>query len=452
MEKIAVSLVLVLLAVLPAAAQARGTLDPSFGEGGRVVRESPTRTIIGRTQVVQAPSGTLYALYRGSLMAFRPNGETDSSFGTGGILSMQDRIPYEWGARLAIDSQGRPIVAGSIEVKENGYANPVLAEKLLAVTRLLPDGSPDPSFNGGEVLVSDLGLPEAEKPENAPDSIRGGVSLHVDGLAVDSLDRILVTGNRVKSYAISKNGLISLTEGVVGRLTSGGAVDRSYAGSGVARGFAPYGLAGSVMAADSSLYVRCILGYRRSGITIGGIARLTPEGFLARGFGGDGIREVPYDGETGMAVDGRGRLTVASSTTPDGVLETTLTKYRRDGSIATGFGRRGSLRLRFARSDGPSQISTDPRGGLFLATTLTRPRPGSGIRQAFALAHVSRDGSVDRSFGRIEIGFGANTKPELGSMTVDRRGRPLLAGDIDSPLLPGRIGLAMARYRPTGGR
>src|SRR6476646_33634 len=151
MKKIAVPLVLVLLAALPAAAQARGALDPSFGAGGRVVRVSPTRAISGPTQVVQRPDGTVYALYRGLLMAFQSNGETDPSFGTDGVVPLLDRIHFGYGSRLAIDSQGRSVVAGPVNVHDYGYVTPVTADKLLAVTRLLPDGSPDPGFNGGEV-------------------------------------------------------------------------------------------------------------------------------------------------------------------------------------------------------------------------------------------------------------------------------------------------------------
>jgi hypothetical protein len=158
MKKILAFLVLALVAVLPTSAQARGTLDPSFGEGGRVVRELPSGQFLAPTRVLQGPDGTVYALCRDLLMAFRPNGQTDLSFGTEGIVPL-DRIPLEFGTQLAIDSQGRLIVAGSTKVHEYGYANPVVEDQLLAVTRLLPDGAPDPAFNGGKVLVTDLGLP-----------------------------------------------------------------------------------------------------------------------------------------------------------------------------------------------------------------------------------------------------------------------------------------------------
>jgi uncharacterized delta-60 repeat protein len=449
MKKIAVFLVLAVLATvaaLPAAAQARGALDPSFGDGGRIVRETPSKTIF-TTQVEQSPSGTIYALYRGTLMAFEPDGSTDLSFGTEGIVPLLERIPYEYGARLVIDSQGRLVVAGGVKVKEHGYATPVAEDRLLAVTRLLPDGSPDPSFNGGKVLFTDLGLPEAETPPNAPASFRGGVSLQVAAVAVDRSGRILVTANRVARYTTSKFGLIGQTEGLVARLAPDGSQDRSYAADGVARGFAPLGAARSALSPDGSLYVLSLLSTGREG-AIGGVVRLSPRGFLSLGFGENGEVRVDYDEESELSTDGRGRLTLAGSAlTPSG-LQVTVTRYRRDGRPATGFGNRGRLRVLFAHTGAFSvAMAADKRGGAFLATTSILPqRPGNRAK-GFALAHVTRRGKLDRRFGRIRTGFGANSKVTMASLSVDRQGRPLLVGDVISPLLPGRLGLAMARYR-----
>lgn len=448
MKKIPVFLVLVLLAALPASAQARGALDPSFGEGGRVVRELPSDKIFGPTQVQQGPDGTVYAFYRGSLAAFRPNGETDPSFGSNGVLPLLDRIPFGFGARLAIDSRGRLILAGNVAVHEYGYANPVVEDRLLAVTRLLPDGAPDPAFNGGKVLVTDLGLPEAIPPASAPPSLRGGVSLQVAGLAVDGADRILITGERTKSYSVTKNGLLGLTEGIVTRLAADGSQDRSYAADGVARGFSPLGVTTSTAAPDGSLYVLSPMPSNGM-VAIGSVVHLSPNGVLDHGFAQNGELRLRYDNEATMAVDGAGRLTVALPRMNGTSMETTLTRFRRDGRPATGFGERGSVRLRFAQATFFGiHIAGDHGGGIFLGTTSTPAGRWRGLQKGFLLAHVTRAGEVDRRFGRRETRFGATTKAALESLSVDRKGRPLLAGGIISPLLPTRRGLAIARYRP----
>jgi hypothetical protein len=438
MEKMPLFLVLVLLAALPASASARGSLDPSFGDGGRVVRETPSRQIFGPTQVRQSPSGTIYTLYRGSLLAFAPDGSTDLSFGTGGVVPLLDRIPFGYGARLAVDSQGRLIVAGSVSVKDYGYVTPVIAEQVLAVTRLLPDGSPDPSFNGGDVLITDLGLPEAAPPPGAPAYVRGGFSLGVAGLAVDDRDRIVIAGNRVSSYEGNKNGLIPATEGIAARFDSGGGIDRTYATDGVARGFAPQEVSGSAAAPDGSLYVL----YRVPGHAgASRIVRLTPNGFPARSFGGASGLQVRSTGELGMTTDGKGRLTIVDPGLGRPRLAT-VTRFRLDGRPTAAFGRGGSLGVSFPRANAFTvAIAGDRSGGAFLATSVMSP--GGGVKR-FALVHLTRQGSID---GRFATGFGASTKATVASLSVDGRGRPLVAGDIISPLLPGRLGLAMARYR-----
>ncbi|HYQ77543.1 MAG TPA: hypothetical protein VEP91_00350 [Solirubrobacterales bacterium] len=443
MKKIAVPLVLVLLAALPAAAQARGALDPSFGAGGRVVRVSPTRAISGPTQVVQSPDGTVYALYRGLLMAFQSNGETDPSFGTDGVVPLLDRIHFGYGPRLAIDSQGRLVVAGPVNVHDYGYVTPVIAEQLLAVTRLLPDGSPDPGFNGGEVLFTDLGLPEASPPPGAPASVRGGFSLTPTMVDIDASDRILIAGNRIAAYDANKNGLIPYSEAIVARLDSGGGIDRSYAGGGVARGFAQYPLSASAAAPDGSAYVS----YRvpvKGGTTVARIVRLSPNGFPGRGFGGAAGVEVTAAGEVEMTTDGRGRPTIVDPHMTRKGLTATVTRFRLDGRPATAFGRDGWRNVGFPHAKTLLVgIAGDRSGGVFLATTVNA---SGGTVKRFALAHLNRRGSIDRRFGRPATGFGAGTKASLTSLSVDRLGRPLLGGDIVSPQLPGHLGLAMARY------
>jgi hypothetical protein len=444
MKKIPVFLVLALLATvaaLPAAAQARGALDPSFGDGGRMVRETPSRLIFGPTQVGQSPSGTIYTLYRGSLLAFEPEGSTDQSFGTGGVVPLLDRIPLQYGTRLTVDSQGRLIVAGSVNVKDYDYATPVIAEHVLAVTRLLPDGSPDPTFNGGEVVLTDLGLPEAVPPPGAPAYVRGGFSLSVVGVAVDDSDRIVVTGNRVSAYDGNKNGLIPSIEGVVARLDSSGGLDRTYATGGVGRGFAPQAISGSAAAPNGSLYIL----YRvpaRAGVSR--IVRLTPNGFPARSFGGTSGVQIRSIGEVEMTTDGKGRLTIVDPGQAAGSgLLATVTRFRLDGRPAAAFGMGGHLSVRFPRAKAFTMaIAGDRSGGAFLAASVMSR---SGGVKRFALVHLTRKGSID---GRFATGFGADTKASVASLSVDRLGRPLVAGDLNSPLLPGRLGLAMARYLP----
>jgi hypothetical protein len=156
--------------------------------------------------------------------------------------------------------------------------------------------------------------------------------------------------------------------------------------------------------------------------------------------------QVRRVGEVGMTTDDRGRLTIVDPNRVRHSFEATVTRFRLDGRPATAFGRNGHRDVSFPRTTALSvEIAGDRSGGAFLATTVNAP---GGAAQRFTLVHLNRRGNIDRRFGRFATGFGAGTKASLASLSVDRRGRPLLAGDLISPQLSGHLGLAMARYLP----
>jgi uncharacterized delta-60 repeat protein len=452
MKKILVPLVLLLLFALPAAARARGPLDPAFGVGGRVVQGFYSRERYEPTQVKEAPDGRIYALYGGSLLAFRPDGSLDVSFGSEGIVLLRQRFPFKGEVRLAIDSQGRLIVVGHVKAPERDY---IVAEEetFLAVAKLLPDGEPDPAFNNGELLVTDLGLPPAADPSWAPDDVHGGIGLSVAGVEVDPRGGIVLTGHRVVGYLPAKQRVLPFTDGFAARIEPDGAVDRDFGDDGVILGFADVSNHAPGLAPDGSLYLaakaeadgdpRVVVGY-------------DAEGHLDPDFGRGGILTLPFV-LADMTVDGRGRLTVSGWASEEGHRELLLARFRRDGRPAIAFGDEGMVKLRFAAQArwgaGLGLISGDRRGGLWVAADWESQKDaGTGARAGFALAHVSGAGVVNQSFGRIRTGFGADTRTALESLLVDRRGRPLLAGTAYGKKLPDLSGLAMARYRPAGSR
>ncbi|HEU4598355.1 MAG TPA: hypothetical protein VFS26_01285, partial [Solirubrobacterales bacterium] len=112
------------------------------------------------------------------------------------------------------------------------------------------------------------------------------------------------------------------------------------------------------------------------------------------------------------------------------------------------FGRRGVFCASFGAGPEVPMVASDRHGGLFLAAEWARRKSEtSRAKGGFLIAHLTAGGELDRDFGRIETGFGRNTKAMLSSLWVDRRGRPLVAGLIESPLLAGRWGVAITRYR-----
>ena len=150
-----------LAAAGPAPAADPGSLEPAFGSGGRVVTGFAGRQAFGEA-VVMRPDGSVVvggvldpAASGGpgppqtALVQYRPDGTLDPSFGEGG------RVVRTFGeasalSDLALQQDGK-IVAAFRVVHEQG--DPGLA-------RFMPDGSLDTSFGSGGLAVRRLGTPE----------------------------------------------------------------------------------------------------------------------------------------------------------------------------------------------------------------------------------------------------------------------------------------------------
>jgi uncharacterized delta-60 repeat protein len=138
-----------LLRLLP-----NGSLDSSFGSFGRVTTDfGPTNSSYGNALALQ-PDGKIILAGRvmlGSygavaLARYNSDGTLDPSFGTGGKLITQVGIAYDLASSVAVMPNGKFLVAGPSQ-QGNEYK--------YAILRYLPDGSLDGSYGiGGKMLVS----------------------------------------------------------------------------------------------------------------------------------------------------------------------------------------------------------------------------------------------------------------------------------------------------------
>jgi uncharacterized delta-60 repeat protein len=125
--------------------QADGTLDTTFGSGGKV-----TTGARGATAVALQADGKLVVADLTALARFTTDGSLDAAFGAGGTVT----APLEVEA-LAVHLDGKIVAAGSDVViigpdPEGGN----LGRLVVAVARFNTDGSPDATFgDGGKVLT-----------------------------------------------------------------------------------------------------------------------------------------------------------------------------------------------------------------------------------------------------------------------------------------------------------
>ena len=191
--------------------------DPSFnGTGVAVLTGGVGRDVAvdGQGRVVVLGSAEVEGVPRVAVWRLSPAGRLDPAFGTGGASLVPSAFPagqqhtVELGQALALDEQGRIVIAGFIQDPE-GWMK-------VAVWRLTPDGSPDREFHGNGRVVLGTAL------EPGPDYLGKAVALDVRG-------RIVVAGS---SRALAIEGR-SLQESLgVWRLTDSGQLDTAFHGSG----------------------------------------------------------------------------------------------------------------------------------------------------------------------------------------------------------------------------
>jgi uncharacterized delta-60 repeat protein len=442
MKKLLLFLTCLLAIANAAAADARGWvggLDPGFGEGGRVVREV-VPGLTGGTEAQQAPDGTIYALCRGALFALRPSGRPDLGFGEGGRVVVGTLLPKFENPQIAVDSQGRVVVAGTDRTPEGED------RERLALARLLPDGNLDPSFRSNGLVITDLGLGLAEQRTVSPfepDPGVPGVYVRPEAIAADPFGRLVVTLRHVtefeQHFERNMTYLESRAEGLTARFGPGGEIDTTFGEKGKLTSFSSR----PVPAPDGSLYEAAWVG--KEGVYA---IHLDPDGGLDPSFGSDGWRRLPNpSSQTQIAYGPKGLFVLQSHVDARG-REISVRRLLSDGRLDRRFGKRGVFRMTFGPATGIPLAAPDPRGGLFLAAQWNRGKnETSRAKTGFLLAHLTPRGRFDRHFGRIRTGFGRRTEVTIASLWVDQHDRPVAAGLIESPHFGARWGVALARYR-----
>lgn len=179
-----------------------GSLDTSFAGTGKVVVDLGTASDVARSVALQndgkivagGDSNGDFALVR-----YNPNGSLDSSFAGDGTIVNDLGTYNDVITDLAFQNDGK-IVVGGITAPD-GFD--------LTLARYTTDGSPDASFGGGGVAVTNLG---------SRNDVIGGVVIQADG-------KIIVGG--YSNFGGTGNIAFALA-----RYTSGGTLDTTFGSSG----------------------------------------------------------------------------------------------------------------------------------------------------------------------------------------------------------------------------
>lgn len=434
-----------------------GSLDPTFGAGGRVmikmgpswdrasavaIQTSSLGAETGPKAVVAGVSATSAGTDQ-ALARLTMNGSLDPAFGSGGIVvrnfAMSDS--NDQADALAIQPDGKIVAAGSAW---NG------TDWDFALARYGAGGDLDPGFGTGGLVTTPLGM--------ASDSATS-VLVQPDG-------KILVAGGsytdwfEIFEFAVARyrpDGSLDPTFGVAGKVTSrigsrwtgirdialqpdgkivavgqvhngddhdfavarydtSGQLDPTFGTNGMLRtdlGGADQAFAVAIQPGDGKILVAGETGafaMRKDAA----IVRYTPAGALDGTFSGDGVVTSPDPGPddfSDILIDPSGRVVTAGSAwdPAGGDYEFSVSRYKANGDPDASFGAGGSVITPIGpEQDLVSAVAIQPSGRIVaggLAYT-------NGASDDFALVRYSAAGALDEGFGvdgivvtRVGYGF-----------------------------------------------
>lgn len=460
------TLTLIALALLPALAQARpGALDPSFGDGGKLVKAvdlEPAAWDSATTAMAKLPDGVTTILAGRTLLAVKSDGRLARRFGggrvevaapPGGTIHLSD---------LAADPAGRVLVAGIfVSASAADHGDPIGEQIFLA--RYRSDGSLDPAFGAGGTLVTKAGQPPPRKISPVPQEPWVSPRLELGGIAVDAEGRIVLTGSRVDFVAECRVFLSDYRyrEAFVARLGEDGALDPTFGEGGVAPLPDAEAVSAPLLTGKGGVYLSARPRYAcspgpRSGLAI----RLGLNGQLVSTFGIGGQVLIPEENLPAPlppVMDAAGGVLFAnalrfSEGEYDPAAGRNVALVRRilpSGETDLGFGVEGAAALGVpGKSFDLAAAAVDSRG-MILVAGVSSPLGAETSPSSFSLGRLKRNGRVDSRFGRrgtVSTRFGGRSEAKATSMVLVPRGDVLVAGTLAMPSLGGGEGLAMARY------
>lgn len=391
---------------------ADGSLDASFGTGGKVIIDSGTNANDSLTALNYQPSGIIkvagYSYINGLadsfVVSFNSDGSRDTSFGSSG------QVFTDVGAS-STDTIYSTVIQPDYKILAAGQTNAGGSNNFF-VTRHNSDGTLDSSFGSLGKVVTDVGV--------LSDDDARALTLQTDG-------KILVTGfsNTAGSFNV-----------IVIRYNSDGSLDTSFGTAG--KVITDIGANSNDKARDITLQTDgkiLVTGTSNaSGLYDPFLIRYNSDGSLDAGFGIGG--KVTTDVGTNsnneyayaLAFQADGKVLVSGST-HDGVsYNAYLIRYNSNGSLDASFGAGGIITTDIGTNSHDYIEALDLQSdGKIIVTGYTN---ANGTNDIF-LARYNGDGSLDASFGaggKVITDAGIGSSDYSKAVAIQNDGKILVTG------------------------
>lgn len=378
-----------------------GTFDSSFDNDGKCITAFGISTDTGSSLALQSDgkivvAGTTSTGINSSFAVLRHNadGTLDASFGNNGKLTTDITNERDYGYAVALQNDGKIVVAGASSNSTD-----------FAVARYNVDGTLDTSFDGDGKLITDFGGSDTAF----------SVGLQSDG-------KLVAAGPSHKPDQVAF---------AVVRYQLDGSLDSSFDGDGMITTH----IGSSDESANSVALQRdgkiVVAGYVSDGSNPDfGVARYNADGTLDLSFDGDGMLTTDigngYSRGSCVVVQNDGKIVVAGESGSYGNFDIAVARYNSEGTLDMSFDGDGMVATDFMGNDEyGSSVVLQPDGKIVVAG-----RSGTFKNYDFAMVRYNADGTLDRSFdgdGMLTTDF-SGSDDNYFSIALQNDGKIVVAG------------------------
>lgn len=360
-----------------------GSLDLGFGNNGKVltsIASSPTSSatdikVQDDGKIIVAGISVIGQIVKFLVLRYEANGSLDNSFGNSGIVTTAFGQDSDYAMSLAIQNDGKIIVAG---YSYYDYSNYLYSE--FALVRYNSDGSLDNSFgNSGKLTIAPtLGTNECHD-----------IVIQDDG-------KIVLFGH---SYNIGFGDGNSFT---TIRLNTDGSLDNGFGTNGMVKtDIGIYDSSGSISIQTDGKIV--VAGYSGSaGMEHASLVRYNIDGSIDNSFGNNGLIITPIANKAlkikSLAIQNDGKILTGGYSYFNQESDFFVMRYNLNGEIDNGFGLGGIVNIDFSNSvDACTSLEIQNDGKILLAGYTG----DDVIEQSadFGSVRINLNGTLDESYG-----------------------------------------------------
>jgi uncharacterized delta-60 repeat protein len=398
----------ILVSAQAVAASTPGSLDPTFGNGGKVLTDLGVGAGVPSDAVLQ-PNGDIVVSGGFGVARFLPTGKLDTTFGSGGLAST-GFVGGESGTGVALQPDGKIIWVGS----QGNPSFPAGGTFSFAVARFTASGTLDTSFGTGGQASAEFFAP----PMQGAQEFARAVLVQPDG-------KILVAGS-------ARQGQIRFApiQGALARFNANGTLDTSF------------GTGGKILSSSGGITA---LGLDAAGniFTLPTRAEFSPTGQADTGVTPAAITASSHGGSSIFLPSGQ---FVQANTIGVAMhdVDVQVQRFNADGSIAS-----ASPAFDYSGAPGLDQAQ-DSAGAVAVQANGQAVAGGAHFLSTspFGLARVNPDGTLDTAFGSggvLTTTF--NGDEAVGAVVIQPDGKIIAAGFSENNTT-GHVFIALARYNP----